>query len=361
MRSEKARSVPPVSGVHAGAATARPARRYLWLSLWLLIPLVIWWSLRGVALPEILGTLRQLRGDKILILAGVNALIFLLISSRWWLILRGLGHPLPLLRVIGYRLAGFGVTYFTPGPQLGGEPLQVYLLTRREKMPAPTAAASVAVDKLLELIANFTFLLLGAAVILDSGLGRDHGGHALLIPLAGLLILPASYLLALHQGRSPVASILEWLSRRFPGTEFWKSGALGARSTEQGVTQFSRNRRGTLYLAAGLSGFIWVLMVFEFGLMLRFLGEDLSLSAELTALTAARLAFLLPIPAGLGSLEAGQVMAMGSLGLNPALGLSLALLIRARDVLLGGLGLWLGGVLGSRVLFAGKSKTPRVP
>jgi hypothetical protein len=32
------------------------------------------------------------------------------------------------------------------------------------------------------------------------------------------------------------------------------------------------------------------------------------------------------------------------LGFDPAIGLSLSLLIRARDVLLGGLGLWWGGL-----------------
>lgn len=347
MSSGPERTISPSLEVHS-AAMGRPARRHLWLFLWVLIPFVIWWSLRDAALPEILGILRQLRGDRIMTLAGVNALIFLLISSRWWLILRGLGQTLPLVRLIGYRLAGFGVTYFTPGPQLGGEPLQVYLLSRREGIPAATAAASVAVDKLLELIFNFSFLLLGVFVILNSGPTQGLGGQVLLIPLVGLLILPAGYLLALHQRRSPVAGFLAWLSRRFPATYFWKSCALGARSTEQQVTWFSRDQQGTLYLAAGLSGFIWVLMVVEFALMLRFLGADLNLPAVLTALIAARLAFLLPFPAGLGSLEAGQVLAMSSLGLNPALGLRLALLIRARDVFLGGLGLWLGGVLGRR-------------
>jgi uncharacterized membrane protein YbhN (UPF0104 family) len=65
----------------------------------------------------------------------------------------------------------------------------------------------------------------------------------------------------------------------------------------------------------------------------------------LIALTAVRIAFLLPMPAGLGMLEAGQVLAMGLIGVNPALGVSLSLLIRIRDVIFGGLGLWLGGVL----------------
>jgi uncharacterized membrane protein YbhN (UPF0104 family) len=79
--------------------------------------------------------------------------------------------------------------------------------------------------------------------------------------------------------------------------------------------------------------------------MLRFLGLHLSLPQVMLALTAARLAFLLPVPAGLGSLEAGQVLAMGLLGVNPAVAISLSLVIRARDLFFGGAGLWIGAVL----------------
>jgi hypothetical protein len=39
------------------------------------------------------------------------------------------------------------------------------------------------------------------------------------------------------------------------------------------------------------------------------------------------------------------VLAMQAMGFSPAVGISLSLLIRARDVVLGGFGLWLGGVL----------------
>jgi uncharacterized membrane protein YbhN (UPF0104 family) len=84
-------------------------------------------------------------------------------------------------------------------------------------------------------------------------------------------------------------------------------------------------------------------MIFEFGLMMQYLGIQFNLVQILIALTAARIAFLLPVPAGLGTLEAGQVMAMGLIGVSPAIGISLSLLIRARDILFGVAGLWLGG------------------
>jgi hypothetical protein len=47
-------------------------------------------------------------------------------------------------------------------------------------------------------------------------------------------------------------------------------------------------------------------------------------------------------------LEASQVLAMTALGFSPALGLSASLLIRARDISLGGLGLLWAAVLTRR-------------
>ena len=88
----------------------------------------------------------------------------------------------------------------------------------------------------------------------------------------------------------------------------------------------------------------WLLMVFEYWLALHFLGATLTPAQTIIALTAARVAILFPLPGGLGALEASQVLAMQLLGLEPAIGLSLSLLIRARDVTLGGIGLWWGGV-----------------
>jgi uncharacterized membrane protein YbhN (UPF0104 family) len=79
--------------------------------------------------------------------------------------------------------------------------------------------------------------------------------------------------------------------------------------------------------------------VLDFALALRFVGLILPLADIISALTLARIAFLVPTPGGLGALEASQMLVMQALGLNPILGLSLSLLLRGRDLLMGGVGL----------------------
>jgi hypothetical protein len=335
-----------ISSVHLNIINygKRSHRKLFRILLWLLIPFVLWWTLKDISMAEIVDNFRGIGLSAIIALIVLNIIIFALLSLRWWLILRAQGYRRSFLALISYRLAGFGVTYFTPGPQFGGEPLQVYLLNQREGMKTSTAAASVTVDKLLELLANFTFLLVGITVILFGGTLNGATRKELILLPALLLLVPAAYLVALRLGRLPVSSILRILRDRFLISLRIDRFIRTLKETEYQVSEFCQENTLLFLVAATLSAGIWVLMVFEFSLMMRFLGVGLNLTQVLIALTAARIAFLLPLPAGLGTLEAGQVMAMGLLGVNPVLGVSLSLLIRARDVILGSIGLWLGGV-----------------
>ena len=84
-------------------------------------------------------------------------------------------------------------------------------------------------------------------------------------------------------------------------------------------------------------------MVSEFFLITTFLGIPLSFWQTIAAWTAGWLAFLVPVPGGLGALEASQVFAFGAFGISAASAMGVTLLIRARDILIGGIGLLLAG------------------
>jgi len=81
----------------------------------------------------------------------------------------------------------------------------------------------------------------------------------------------------------------------------------------------------------------------EYYLMVHFLGVQLNAVQVFAALTVMQIAFLMPLPGGLGALEASQVFAFGAFGQPASAAISLTLLMRARDILNGGLGLLLAG------------------
>jgi glycosyltransferase 2 family protein len=322
-----------------------PHFKQIHIPIWLAIPLLVWWALRGIAIQEVASILRSIRFEALLVLAFLNIAIALLFSIRWWLALRALDHPVPYLKLSAYRLAGFGVTYFTPGPQFGGEPVQVNLLKQRRGIPGPVSVTSVMVDKLLELSANFSFMLAGVIWMVMAGFaGKLPAVH--IITLAGILVaLPLVYLLALWRGATPLGSILgRFISENCQISTIEKL-LHTASSAEFQAMRLCRGQPAQILLALFLSVIIWFLMIYEYWLVVNLLGFAMSLTQTMVALTAARLAFLLPMPAGLGSLEASQVLAMNALGFDPALGIGVSLVIRTRDVLFAVTGLALLGHL----------------
>lgn len=310
-------------------------------------------TLRAVSLHAVWMVLSRLTLQDLLLLSLANLLVLLAFAGRWWVFLWGLGYRVPYGKLFGYRLAAFGVSYFTPGPHFGGEPVQVYLVTEQQQVPADSSIAAVTLDKIFELLSNFTFLFLGLLFVLQTGLlssvapGATVGNQMLLYALL-LVLLPGALLAAIWLGYHPLSGLLLVLTARWPSPTLrrWYDTL---QQSEAQVASLCRERPSVLFAAILISAVSWVLLVGEYWLMTQLLGLHLSFGQAIVALIAARLAILLPMPAGLGALEASQAIAMSMLGLDPAAGVSLALLIRARDVLLGLLGLWIGGATAWRI------------
>ena len=321
--------------------------RYLF---WLVVPLLLWWALRDIPLTEVWTVLRQLTPGQILILLAANIVVLLLFSARWWIISRAQGYPIPYLTLAGYRLAAFGVSYFTPGPQFGGEPLQVYLTERNHNIPRATAISAVSLDKLLELLFNFTFLTFGMMTVLQWQIFPGAIGQQAMTIAVALLILVTGLLLAVLAGRHPVSNLwkitVQWLPRPIVDVSSTYDNIYQTiKDSEDQTAQFFQQHPLTMGLALSVSAITVVAMVGEFWLATHFLGLELNFVQVISLLTAARIAFLLPAPGGLGALEISQVLAFTALGLNPAIGISLTLLIRVRDTVLAASGLLWGGII----------------
>jgi glycosyltransferase 2 family protein len=320
-------------------------RRVRPLALWALGAALLAWALARVPWPGVIAALLRLGPLEIAALLLANLLVLGLFGARWWLIARALGQRVPYLSLAAYRLAGFAVSYFTPGPQFGGEPLQAWLLNRRRAVPAGTAAASVAIDKALELLANFTFLAFGVTLSLRLRWIPQAQGAPLAALAYALLALPLGFVLAALAGARPLSALIG----RVPAG--WRTRAPLARlapaveALEGEAVRFCRERPTGLAAALGASLVSWLAVLGEFWLMLHFLGIEVSEPELVAVVTAGRLALLTPLPGGLGALEASQVLALSALGRSPAEGLSVGLVIRARDLLVGLAGLALAATL----------------
>lgn len=310
--------------------------------------LLVWLAIRTVSFADAWRALRRLQSEQLAILIGLNALVLALMNARWWLILRLQGYPLSFWRLIGARLAGFSVSYFTPGMQFGGEPVQVFWLQARAAVPRATATAAITLDKTIELLVSLSFLLGALLLIVPGRLGETITSSMLLVTV-GLLLLPSAYLVAVWRRKRPLSAI--WRRLPAPLTLRWPYVGLALDAVETQVGQTCRQAPRALTFILMISVAAFATMILEFGAMMRFLGLPAGIPDILTAFALLRLGLLAPTPGGLGGVEASQMLAFSALGYNPVIAVSLLLLIRVRDLCLGLIGL----IVGSRLLGIGRA------
>lgn len=312
----------------------RLAFRVLWV---LVLAALLYFALRNAPLAEIYQALQQLQLWQIATLLLVNVTIYALVTLRWWIIVRAENKAVPYLPFLRVRIAVFGVSYFTLGPQVGGEPLQVLYLQRNYGLSYTRATASVFMDKLLEFLANFFLLGVGLAAILEAGIFSTNGTNSF-VSVSGIVILflwPPLHIALMMRGVYPLSTLLRKLSNN-------KLVRFIAAAERMAGTFCHRHWR-SLAASIVVSLVAAVVMVSEYFFITSFLHIDLSISQTIAAWTAGWLSFLVPVPGGLGALEASQVFALGAFGISAASAIGVVFLMRARDLLIGGLGLLFAG------------------
>ena len=314
---------------------ARPALRLF--AVYFVLAVLLYFAIRKAPLPEIWNTLRQLQLWQVATLLGLNLFIFVLITLRWWIIVRAENKHIPYFPLLLVRIAVFGVSYFTFGPHVGGEPLQIFSLQRRYKLTFTHATASVIMDKLLELLANFFLLAVGLTAIVQAGMLSTNGSSSWL-SLTVLIILcgwPPVHIIFLFKRKYPVSAVL----RSIPFIKKDSKVVRFVAASERLAGTFCRRHFSSLIAAIGVSVFAALGMVTEFALIAHFLQIHLPFWQTVASWTAGWLSLLAPLPGGLGALEASQVFALGAFGISAASAIGVTLLMRARDLLIGGLGL----------------------
>jgi len=295
-------------------------------SLWLLLPLAVGlalvaWLLATVDLRATLEVLAHVSAAGLAALVVLSAVTHLVLADRLALCLNAGGDKVSRLTLVGQRLAAFAVSYATPGPQVGGESLQALLLARAG-VPLARGAAALIADRTLESATTAAVLSTLAALAWARGVVPP----VTLVALAPLWLVLAGGAAAYAAGARPLAA----LARRG-----WLPVAL-ARTLAEAETN-------TVTLVADTPGLWpravvrslagWSLAWLEVWLVATSLGVTLGGLEAATVLAAARLAILLPLPAGLGAFEAAHVVAFEALGLGAGPGLAFAAVVRGRDVL----------------------------
>jgi putative membrane protein len=262
-------------------------------------------------------------------------------TQGWRVLFAGPTRPafLPMLRL---RWIGEAVNSLLPVAQVGGEVVRAQMATRRGVRGAEAGAATL-VDFTLGLVTQFLYTVMAVALLIQTrGLGEEtqawFGG--LLVGAAAIAAFWAAQHLQLF-GR--VAK----LAQRVLRGGVWENLTGGATALDAEVKQLYARRRD---IAAGAVWRMlsWLLHSGETWLALWFLDAPVSLAAALIleALSTAVRSGAFAVPGAIGVQEGGFVLLAPLVGVSPEIALSLALVKRLRELVIGAGGLAIWGLAG---------------
>jgi len=304
------------------------------------VGLFLFWFIVGKAgwerLSEALVFLISLKGLLVILLTFIIGVISIL---RWKLILRAQGFDLRAKDLGKLWAVGFTISYLTPVALFGGEAFRIYLTKKKFNLSWEKSAASVVIDKILDGTLFLMFLIAGILAFLFYGYFPSKMTASLvcliILGLAGLLLL--FYFKAMNR-----ESVLEWFLKLFgvrkEKIKNTKNGKI-IFDTEKEIISFFSPKKKAFWEGLSLSFLRYFLLFFRAALIIFFLKEGIEASKVLAIYGFTNLALLVPLPAGLGSLEAASAFSFRVLGLGFATGTIFGMVWRGADLVLCALGL----------------------
>lgn len=273
----------------------------------LLAAALIWFTFRGVDLAELRGRLASLTaGHYLILVAGMSmGVVHVLVRAiRWRTLLEPVRSRIPLYPLFATTALGYAFSLI--GTRAGGEILRPALLGLREKTPISAGLGTIAVERLLDLVA--LVMLAAVALLLPfsmTGLEAREGVLTALRGAGGISFLGAIVLLVLLAlAASRRESLEAWTRRRSEAGGGRIAGAfVGFLGRLLQGAEALRSRR--LLVSSALQS-IGVWLVVGLGVWLMLLGcgiswREVPFPGVFILLPALAFGIGLPTPGGVGS------------------------------------------------------------
>lgn len=284
---------------------------------------LLWWTLRDVSLAVVWSELRRSNGWLFLLSTFFSTIIFPLRARRWQTILEPVAPNQPLGAL--WRATAVGMMANNVLPARAGEIARAYALTQQTKVPLSTSIASLAVDRLFDML---VLLLLAVAAFLDPAFPRNAevAGQTIGSLAQGSVVLVALVFAALYGLAffpTQIVRIYEIFTRRISKTLEDRGKAVLTRFSE-GLSVLKSPRRFLAVLSWTILH--WLVNALGFWYGFKAVGIELPFSAALFLQTLIAVGVALPsAPGFFGFFEKITVVGLAIYGVGAPLATSFAI------------------------------------
>jgi hypothetical protein len=295
-------------------------RWYVWLSISAILFAVLLWRTRPW---EALATGAD--PAPLLAVVAINGVVIATWAVRSQLLMRAVGHGLPLASLV--PIVSFANTINNLTPASSGEALRAFILRRRHGVPYGRSTAVILVERLWA-------IWIMAATAGAAAIGTVAAAAPSVVALAGLAALAAMFAPAVaHRiGLRPAAVVANLVDREpadasLPGRRARLAGLL--RDVDAGLAEILASPGVSLGFVSS-TVIVFAATAVQLWLLLLSLGYEVSPVAAWAALGIATIAGVISaLPFGLGAADVVMTALLAALGVPPAAAGAAALLLRA--------------------------------
>jgi uncharacterized protein (TIRG00374 family) len=285
---------------------------------------------------DIANAFEMLSFYKYLFVFGFFFVIYLIILARWGIILSAIGYHLPFAKLLSLRLSEWAFGYITPFSRMGGEPLLAYLFKKECKIEYKKGIAAIVLNKVLDFAAALILAVIGILLFLFNYGGYLSEKVSFAILFAVLLLSAIIYMFFVKIAKKE--GFFSRISVYFKKI-FHSSIHNGIVLVEKELHNFFIKNKRKIVITMCISLIIDLLTIANYKILALFLGINLSFIQLLMIFALITVAYLVPTPGSLGSLEGALALAFYAMGYGAGIGVAFALILRSFELILTGMGL----------------------
>ncbi len=267
----------------------------------------------------------------------ILALSFVVIfigNWRWKEILNDSGEKNNFWSLFKIYLGGYAMMYLLPIIVWGGEGYRVYRLSRDNDISWQKSFSSVFIERILEWTANIIVILVGITFFLFN---FYLPSKELMIIFGASLFIFISFIGYFYFKAIGKKSIIKQVCKIFLRKEIKDDNSFLA--VEEDVFNYFDLKNKAFYKGMGISFLRAFVMQVRAWILIFFLGSIAGFLPSLSILGFTYLSAMIPIPTALGSHEALQYFAFGSLGIPVSIVTAFTMIIRGAEVIISSIGI----------------------
>ena len=282
-------------------------------------------------------------------LIGITLLIWIVGVFRWKVVLGCHGEKKSFRELMGVWTTGYTIDYLTPVSLFGGEALRVYLTGNVLDVSWEKSFSSVIIDKILDGTFHILFMVAGVILFLTYGdFPEIWIFWIVVLAIFGLVIALTTFYSRAISKKSVLLLILGFFGLEKTDVKATKNGEF-IFNTEGNVLRFFSPSQSFFWKGVFLSLLRHALFYARAVMLIVFLAGVFEPIKSLAIQGMSYLSMLLPLPAGLGGLEAISSFSFQTMGLGFEIGTIFGMTWRAVDLVICALGVVFGVKLAFKI------------